>query len=70
MGSAHLWLAFLLGVPQVLSPEDLVFKMGSAHPYLTMSGYPLNVPVLKYWYLVPLTKVLWAAGLLLCSQNM
>ena len=33
------------------------------HPYLTMSGYPLNVPVLKYWYLVPLTKVLLAAGL-------
>ena len=33
------------------------------HPYLTMSGDPRNVPVLRYWYIVPLTKVLWAAGL-------
>ena len=39
------------------------------HPYLTMSGYPLNVPVLKYWYLVPLTKVLWAAALYLQFSN-
>ena len=35
----------------------------SRHPYLTMSVNAVNVPVLEYWYFVPLTKVLWAAGL-------
>ena len=44
--SAH-YVASLLGVH-------------GKHPYLTMSGYPVNVLVLKYWYLVCLTKVLWA----------
>ena len=31
------------------------------HPYLVMEGYTLYVPVLWCWYLVRLTKMLWAA---------
>ena len=35
------------------------------HPYLIMVGYTIYyVPVLGGWYLVRLTKMLWAAGLL------
>ena len=33
------------------------------HPYLIMVGYTIYVAVLGYWYLVRLTKMLWAAGL-------
>ena len=33
------------------------------HPYLIMVGYTIYVPVLRYWYLVRLTKMLWAAAL-------
>ena len=65
--SAH-YFASLLGVH---APHAA--GVPGRHPYLTMSGYPLNVPVLKYWYLVPLTKVLWAAGLVqycaVCSER-
>ena len=34
------------------------------HPYLIMEGNTLYVPVLRCWYLVRLTKMLWAAALL------
>ena len=37
------------------------------HPYLVMVGYTIYVPVLRYWYLVRLTKRLWAAGLSLAG---
>ena len=40
MGSAHLWLAFLLRVPQGLNPENWVFKMGSAHPWFSFGECP------------------------------
>ena len=32
------------------------------HPYLIMESYTLYVPVLRCWYLVRLTKMLWAAA--------
>ena len=57
LDSAH-YFASLLGVR---APNAA--GVPGRHLYLTMSGYPLNVPALKYWYLVPLTKVLWAASL-------
>ena len=33
-------------------------------PYLDILGYTMNAPVLRYWYLVRMIKMLWAAGLL------
>ena len=40
----------------------------SRHPYLIMVGYTLYVPVLRCWYLVCLTKMLWAAALIRLSS--
>ena len=44
--------------------------LSGRHPYLIMVSYTLYVPVLRCWYLVRLTKMLCAAGLIwMLSEN-
>ena len=38
-------------------------ELPGRHPYMIKEGYTLYVPVLRCWYLVRLTKMLWAAAL-------
>ena len=58
----HFWATFgPMGHMQLRDP--------GRRPYLNMLGYTVNVPVLRYWYLVRLIKVLWAAGLYLCTRH-
>ena len=53
-------------VPPMFDPVHywgLYLGVTGRHPYLIMEGYTLYIPVLRCWYLVCLTKMLWDAAL-------